>query len=104
MLRSSLPPAQGFDVPHPDCGHHEGLFDFSERPSLCPLRAQAAIPSGEDAEVRGHVAEVSCEQSVVNEYPEPACAVKDILYVDDTNAVLPEEEKNKFPMPYHGKL
>lgn len=55
-------------------------------------------------EVRGHVAEVSCEQSVVNEYPEPACAVKDILYVDDTNAVLPEEEKNKFPMPYHGKL
>lgn len=55
-------------------------------------------------EVKGDVADVSCEQKIIPEYPEPACEVKQILYVDDTNQVLTEEEKNKFPVPYFGRL
>lgn len=55
-------------------------------------------------EVKGHVTNVSCEQSFISEYPEPACEVKEILYVDDTNQVLAENERNLFPVPYYGKL
>lgn len=55
-------------------------------------------------EVKGDVADVSCEQSVIAEYPEPACEVKHILYVDDTNEVLPADERDQFPLPYFGKL
>lgn len=55
-------------------------------------------------EVNGDVADVSCEQSIISEYPEPACEVKEILYVDDTNQVLSAEAKNDFSVPYYGRL
>lgn len=55
-------------------------------------------------EVHGQVNDVSCEQKMIGEYPEPACEVKQILYVDDSDQVLKEEEKNQFPVPYYGKL
>lgn len=55
-------------------------------------------------EVKGDVADVSCEQKIISEYPEPACEVKEILYVDDTNEQLTEEAKGKFQLPYYGKL
>lgn len=55
-------------------------------------------------EIRGDVADVSCEQSIIGEYPEPACEVREILYVDDTNQELTAEQRNQFPVPYYGKL
>lgn len=55
-------------------------------------------------EMKGDVTDVSCEQKYLQEYPEPACVVKEILYVDDTNEVVSAEERNQFPVPYYGKL
>lgn len=55
-------------------------------------------------EVRGDVADVSCEQNIIAEYPEPACEVHEILFVDDTNQTLAAEERNQFHVPYYGRL
>lgn len=55
-------------------------------------------------EVKGDVAEVSCEQNIIAEYPEPAAEFKEIVFVDDTNLVLSAEERNKFQLPFYGKL
>lgn len=78
-------------------GRHFALYTHR-----VPLQAVKTV------DVRGDVTDVSCEQAMITEYPEPAPQVQEIVYVDDTREPVEPAAAattvDELAVPFFGKL